>query len=431
MPIAPNMTFFPVPLEATRQPLPQPHWHTAADPTNLRILLIVESAAGGTGRHVLDLAEGLIRRGCDVHLIYSTGRTDRVFTDRLTSISGMRHLALKLRAPPNPGDIGACMAIRRYLRDFGPFDIIHGHSSKGGALARLAALGTSLRPFYTLHGLILVDPLMPRWRWLFYLGIELLLSWRTSRIIAVSPEEARAAIRLKLGRSRVTLIPNGVGPAQLPPRDETRAALQLAPDDIVIGFVGRMVSQKAPEILVEAFASTLAAVPRARLVMVGSGPLTNSLNQLAQRLGILTRVSFVGERDARTVLAAFDVFAMPSRKEGLPYVVLEAMAAGLPVVATASAGIESLLDDGISGRVVTTDNVAAFAAALIQLARDPSLLARMGDSARRHSQLFTIDAMVERTLQAYRQVARPNLRADERHRISSVTDRVMEVRPKS
>src|SRR5690349_12618706 len=98
-------------------------------PPPFRVLMVVESAAGGTGRHVLDLSEGLIVRGCDVHLVYSTGRVDRFFLDRLAEIPGLRRTALRMRTGIHPSDLGAALAVRRYLREHGPFDAVHGHSS--------------------------------------------------------------------------------------------------------------------------------------------------------------------------------------------------------------------------------------------------------------------------------------------------------------
>ena len=118
-------------------------------------------------------------------------------------------------------------------------------------------------------------------------------------------------------------------------------------------------------------------------------------------LGVAGRVLWLGERDARGVLAGFDVFALSSRKEGLPYVVLEAMAAGLPVVATATAGVEILVESGVNGAVVPADDVSAFAGALAALAIDPALRARYGLASKARAARFSIDAMVDRTLSAY------------------------------
>jgi glycosyltransferase involved in cell wall biosynthesis len=386
-----------------------------------RVLMVVESAAGGTGRHVLDLCVGLLARGGDVHLIYSTGRVDRAFLRRLAGLTDLPRMALPMRTGPHPADLTAVRAIRRYASEHGPFDVIHGHSSKGGALARLAAIGTDARAFYTLHGLIMMDPGLAHWKRLFYLGVELILSLRTSRVIAVSPEEARAAVRVGLGRSRVVTVPNGVGPGALAPRGEARRLMGVPDDAVVIGFVGRLVEQKAPDVLLRAFAQAAGAEPRARLALVGSGPLEQSLRDLADRLGITRNVVWLGERDARGVLAGFDVFAIASRKEGLPYVVLEAMSAGLPVVATASSGIEILVRTGTNGIVVPTGDAAAFGRALATLATRPPLLARYGRASADVAAGLTIDRMVDRTSAEYVRAGRRKPVGPPAPRTASVT----------
>src|SRR5665213_316569 len=284
----------------------------------LKILMVVESSAGGTGRHVLELSEGLMARGCQVHLARSTRRVDQMFLGRLAKLPAIRQIALPMRTGIHPGDFAISRAIRRYARQFGPFDVVHGHSSKGGAFARLAALGTGAAAFYTLHGLIMMDPLLGRWKRLVYLMMERAMALRTARIIAVSPEEQRAAIGLGLGKSRVVLIPNGVAPAELSPRAKARQAIGLADDDaLAIGFVGRLVSQKAVDVLLRAFARVVESAPHARLALVGAGPLEAELRTLAEQLSVGERVLWLGERDAREVLAAFEIFAIASRKDGL------------------------------------------------------------------------------------------------------------------
>jgi glycosyltransferase involved in cell wall biosynthesis len=397
--------------EQVARPHAQPRRATRPSPSprgrSLKVLMIVESSAGGTGRHVLDLCEGLIARGCEIHLLYSTGRIDRLFLERLGGLTGLRHAPLPMRRGMHPGDVGVVRAVRRYLRRHGPFDVIHGHSSKGGAVARLAALGGAVPAIYTLHGLIMMDPGLSALKRLLYLGIELCLSLRTSRIIAVSPEESRAARRVGLGRSRVLTIPNGVDARGLAPRARARQLLGAGADDLVIGFVGRLVEQKAPDVLLRAFARALSTVPRARLAVVGGGPMEAGLRDLANTLGVAGQVTWLGERDARQVLAGFDALAISSRKEGLPYVVLEAMGAGLPVIATAASGVELLVQTGVNGVVVRAGDVTGLARAIADLARDADRRLAFGRASRERASRFTIDAMVERTLAAYRSVARP------------------------
>ncbi len=392
-------------LEETRTPRRETH---ASPPHHLpRVMMVVESSAGGTGRHVLDLSEGLSERGCEVHLIYSTNRIDRLFVDRLTGLKTVRHQALKMRTSPHPSDFSVTSALRAYARRHGPFDVIHGHSSKGGALARLAAMGTNAAAFYTLHGLIMMDPGLGRLKRSLYLAIERALSLSTAGIIAVSPEEGRAAVKLGLGSSRVVLVPNGIGPVLLRSRAEARAELEVSDDVPVVGFVGRLVSQKAPDLLIRAFATASRSAPGSKLAMLGSGPLEHDLKKLARALGVASHVLFLGERDARGFLAAFDVFALSSLKEGLPYVVIEAMAAGLPVVATETAGVEILVRTGSNGVVVPAGDQEAFAEGLKSLLTDRTRRLRFGEASRNRASLFTIDAMIDRTLNAYEDVRRP------------------------
>jgi glycosyltransferase involved in cell wall biosynthesis len=367
----------------------------------LRVLMVVESSGAGTGRHVLELSESLIERGCDVHLIYSTLRADSLFLSRLSGLSGLKKAAVPMRTSPHLSDLTAAWAVRRYLRRHGPFDVIHGHSSKGGAVARVAALGTGIPAVYTPHGLIMMDPDLSLWKRAFYQMVEIALSLGTMRIIAVSPEEKSVALGAGLGKSRVVMVPNGVGNIGLAPRSEARRAIGVADDHIVFGFVGRLVPQKAPEVMVEAFAVAARAEPRARLAMIGAGPLDDGLRKLALRLGVQDSVLWLGEREARTIMSAFDVFALPSRKEGLPYVVLEAMSAGLPILATDTAGVEILVESGWNGAVVPRDDVAALAEAMIALAADPELRVRYARASRQRVARFTVEAMVGRTLQAY------------------------------
>jgi glycosyltransferase involved in cell wall biosynthesis len=135
--------------------------------------------------------------------------------------------------------------------------------------------------------------------------------------------------------------------------------------------------------------------------MIGSGPLEQSLRALARELCIDEKIFWLGERDARQYFAAFDLFAMTSRKEGLPYVVLEAMAAGLPVVATDTSGVEILVDHGINGFVLPLGDVQGFADALRRIISDPACRQRFGDASRQKCKLFSVDRMVTQTLATY------------------------------
>ncbi len=373
--------------------------------SSLRILLVAEASAKGTGKHVLDLAEGLIARGCDVHVLYSPVRMDEIFRTRVESMPGLTHRQLRMHRSIHPSDAIAVWAVRRYLRKFGPFDVIHGHSSKGGAVARLAAIGSGLPAIYTPHALIMMTPTLSAAKRRFYSSIEFVLSKLSRHIIAVSPAEARLAVATGLGEGRILTIPNGVGPPQLSPRDEARRVCGFGTDEIVIGSVGRLVENKAPDVLVNALAIALRTCPKLRVVFVGDGPSKATLAELSSRLGIADKVILLGELDARKVFAGFDIFGMSSRMEAMPYVVLEAMSAGLPIMATITSGVEILVEEGVNGLVVPMDDCDAFAAGLVKLAEDPALMGRMADASRQLIRQFTSERMIERILALYESCA--------------------------
>jgi len=377
--------------------------------------MITESCGGGAGRHVLDLSEGLFERGCDVHLIHSPGRVDSFFRERSGRLRAIRQASYPMHWGIHPGDFSAVRWVRRYIREHGPFNIIHGHGAKGGALARLASWGLGTPVLHTPHGFTAMDPGLAWRQRKLYHALEWALSKLSDRIIAVSPEEQRFCVRSGLGRSRVVLIPNGIASIAFPSRTLAREGLDLAADCVVAGFVGRLVDQKAPDVLIKALAGVARTAPRCRLIIVGTGPLEGELRTLADRLGVADRILWLGERDGKMILPAFDLLAMPSRKEGLPYVVLEALAAGLPVLATASAGVEILVRHGHNGLIVPPDRPDLFAAALAELLSDPLKLEQFGRRSREISTEFTVQRMVDSTHDAY---------------LSCIGMRVMEARPR-
>ena len=380
----------------------------------IKVLVITETCCGGVGRHVLDLSEGLFERGCNVHLIHSPGRVDSFFRERLG----------RLRDPAGLLSHAPGYSSRRLLRGAvgaaihpGARPVQHHPWARRerGALARLASWGLGTPVVHTPHGFTAMDPGLAWRQRRLYHALEWALSKLSDRIIAVSPEEQRFCVRSGLGRSRVVLIPNGIASIAFPSRTQARQGLDLAADCVVAGFVGRLVDQKAPDVLIKALAGVARTAPRCRLIIVGTGPLEGELRTLADRLGVADRILWLGERDGKMILPAFDLLALPSRKEGLPYVVLEALAAGLPVLATASAGVEILVRHGHNGLVVPPGRPDLFAAALAELLSDPLKLEQFGRRSREISTEFTVRRMVDSTHDAY---------------LNCIGMRVMEARPR-
>lgn len=198
----------------------------------------------------------------------------------------------------------------------------------------------------------------------------------------------------------VSVIPNGVDADHFRPmprlRASERARLGLADEHFVVGTIGNIRPVKNIPFLLQAMTRVAAVAPRVRLVCVGGGPQLEEIKQLARSLGLAERVVFTGVvRDVRPMLAAMDAFALCSRQEGNPNVVLQAMAMALPVVSVSVGEVPFVVDDGRSGMLVAPGDEDAFVAAVASLARDPQRCRTLGDAARRRvTERFSASTMI-------------------------------------
>lgn len=301
---------------------------------------------------------------------------------------------------------------RTYLRALrgGPFDGVHVHESDGVLVALLVRLARVLRRpsgrarlLATLQvsylrerrsvravrsGGEIVSRPTPSERWFAWFRAPILaaLGRATARLAdrVVAPSRATAAeLREDYGARSVAVIPNGIAPAASPSRPPGRDDPAGGP---VVLYAGRLRTRKAVAVLLEAFARLRDEHPAAALVLAGDGEQRPALERQARRLGIADAVRFAGAqpRDAMAgYYAAADLFCLPSLYEGFPLAILEAMAAGLPVVATAVAGVPEAVEHGVTGLLVAPGDAGALARALAELAADPERARRMGEAGRR------------------------------------------------
>lgn len=372
------------------------------DARTSKILLVLESTGAGVGRHILDLAGELDRLGHFVHLAYSGRRMEAAFRRELEQLERIKTVQVDMRRAPHPSDVKAVLKIRRYLKHAGPFDVIHGHSSKGGAIARLAATGLPGIRVYTPHALRTLDPLLPTAsRWL-YRTIENALCRVTDAIVLVSEEESEHARLLGLAAEKLFVVPNGIAPHTVESRDQARRRLKFSDGKLYIGFVGRLVAQKDPICLVSAFARLAPRYDNAHLVMLGDGPLSSEARALAAQLKVNDRISWLQDLKGPELMPALDIFVMPSRYEAFPYVLLEAAAASLPIVATPVGGTSAVIADGVNGLLTDVEHLTD---ALAKLLDDPLLRTEMGRASGEKSKSFTIESMARGTLEVYQAAA--------------------------
>jgi glycosyltransferase involved in cell wall biosynthesis len=392
-------------LDPARNPAHRNNVHVLASKREraIRLAIVVEAAGGGVAVHVADLIRGLCAHGgVEVHLVAPAGaRFDsHVLGDDVLSLCDSVH-RINVERSVGISDLSAFAQLLKCLNQINP-DIVHSHSSKAGALARVCFGGW--KQVYTPHAIYTLNPYLPSAQRWFYGFVEKLLGrLRSDRIIAVSVDEAcHLETALRIPAKRIETIFNGVSAPDLFPAKRARAVLGVPQDAIVVGFVGRFDFQKGVDRLTGVAQKLLdRGLKDVLLVAIGPGDFAAAAgigeSSLPANLRVVGRLA-----DARRYFSAFDVFALPSRYEGFPYVLLEAMAACVPVVATKVSGAGELVEAEQIGFVVPNeDDVTLFSDAVEALVVDPALRARMRDNCKRAVERFSIPAMVDRTVELY------------------------------
>ena len=278
---------------------------------------------------------------------------------------------------------GVLKELQRIVRDR-QIEIVDAQDYKAAYFAWRLAQREGIIPVSTLHGW---SGHHLRERCVYYPAEKLIVS-RFPLVIAVSSEIAEAARRWGARREAVHVLANGIDPeafcALEGERAQVRAALGYCDAQFVVGAVGRLEEEKRYDVLIDAFAAVHQRYPQARLALVGEGTCREQLQGRIDRLGVSSACQLLGHRrDVRELFQAFDVFVQSSDHEGSPTVVVEAMAIGAPVVATAVGGTADLLRDGQEGLLAPRRDPAALAAAVENVLVDPCGAVQRATAARR------------------------------------------------
>ncbi len=348
----------------------------------------------GMGAHMLDLAAEFRSRADVSVLCWGTPGGLRVL-DRAAA------LGIPTCALPPPRDPAFGQVMVDFLTAH-PADVFHIHVGSGrenfdGARAARRAGVPAL--VQTQHQPWLLNP---RKRAAFFRAIA-----PVDRLIAVSEGVRLTHQRIGVSAERLVTVPNGIVPrGPGPGRQAARAALGLHPDQQVVMTVGRLMVQKGQCYLVAAMPALAERFPHLAVVIVGGGYLADDLARQAAELGVAEFLHLPGHRtDARMLLDAADVFVLPSRQEGMPLAALEAMDAGLPLVATDVIGTAEVVAHGETGTLVPPQDPPSLAEALAELLADPDLRQRYARAGhRRYVERFTAQRMAEDTLRVYEDV---------------------------
>lgn len=356
----------------------------------MRILLVTEPSGGGSGRHVVDLAGELTRRGHQVCVVYSPTRAEAGFKAELAALPLWATEQISMRRAVGPWDVAAARGLRSLIDGLGPFDVVHSHSSKAGALARLVTPKGAAR-IYTPHAFRTMDPKLTAALRLLYGSIERGLSLMTDSILVGSTLEYRYGAEIGIRKEKLRVVPFGIHKRKLPTRAHARQRLGLPQDATVVGFVGRLERQKAPHRAIGA----LEVLRRKDVVLavVGDGELMATLKEMVARSGLADRVRFTGWLDGGAAMPAFDLLLIPSLYESLGYVYLEAAQAGIPVVTVDTGIAGDLYGSGSGGLIVAnSDEPEVWASALSQ-ALEPEKLTELRRSASEIADRFSVEAM--------------------------------------
>jgi glycosyltransferase involved in cell wall biosynthesis len=296
----------------------------------------------------LQLHEIALEEGIESHLISCDGQIDR------TAIANIRELAARTGT-----------------------DVVHAHGFKADIYVYLA-LGGTKTPFvstcHTWYDNNLVVSL--------YGVADRFVLRKFARVVAVSDEVRRRLLKAGVHGDAIRLIRNGI---DLRPFDNATPSLRDSTSEsaLIVGLIGRLSIEKGIDIFLRAAARVLVEFPSARFVVVGEGPDKDKLEQLVDQLNIRGSVSMLGRRsDMPSVYASLDVMVSSSRQEGLPIAMLEGMASGLPLVATAVGEVPTVVVDGQTGLLVPAEDVDSLTEGILSLLRDPEMRVRLGAAAK-------------------------------------------------
>jgi glycosyltransferase involved in cell wall biosynthesis len=307
-------------------------------------------------------------------------------------------------------DLKAFVLIWSLIRRYKPH-IVHTHTSKAGALGRVAAWLASVPALiHKPHGHVFYGHFSPGLSRLFLL-LEKLLGGITDHVIALSPMEARDYLSLRvLTVDKVSIIHSGVDVHRFiegaKHRTRKRKELGIPADSLVVGYVGWLIPIKGVTYLLDAMAEVVQRHPNSLLLLVGKGDEKGEeeikLKEQVENLGLDDNVRFLGWRpDVDKIMGCFDIFVLPSLNEGMGRVLVEAMSAGLPIVASRVGGIPDLVKHGENGLLVPPANAGALEQAISNLLSDKERRKRMGETGKTMCRPYSVEAMVDKIHKLY------------------------------
>lgn len=360
------------------------------------LYLITSDDQGGAQKYVLELAtnfNGAVASGA------SSGLLQKECEQTSIPYYPLKHMRRELNPVQDLLEFWEIVLLIRKLKPA----ILHTNSSKAGFLGGLAGTLTRTPVIFTAHGFQYLEP-MPKFKTIFYKFLHKIIKYSSDYIITVSEKERTEALKDKMLRpDKSETIYHGIKKINFLSKKEAREKLNIPQDTQVVGTIANFYHTKGLDTLLHAFANLTTLYPNSQLVVIGDGPERDQLLNLVNILKLNGKVAFTGQiTNASALLLAFDVFTLPSRKEGLPYVLLEACQAGLPIVATDVGGNPEAAGPG--ALYTPKEEPKALSEALRKILANPTLKIELSRAGRAYSQKFTTNAMLAKTSRLYKQV---------------------------
>lgn len=366
------------------------------------LFVITKAEIGGAQKYVLDCVKAARDEGYDVVV---ASEQNSYFYEELSAL-GVPFIELR----SVQRNISARLDIRLFFELFSLFrkerpDILHLNSSKIGAMGAIAGRCARIKKIvFTAHGWAFNDPRSAMQRWTI-IAISKFAALFQNTIICVSDFDRQAALRYRIARpEKLFTIHNGIDADAIPflTKKEAREKLNIPEDTFVIGTIANFYATKSLDTLIFAAISS-ANLEKIRFVIIGDGPEKEKMERLIEKYQLQKNFILPGViQDANTYLKAFDIFVLPSKKEGLPYALLEAMAAHLPCIASDVGGIPEIIENNVSGIVIPAITPGKIWSAIASLMKEKKKARSLGaQAAERIEKQFSLDAMRKRTIALY------------------------------
>jgi len=364
----------------------------------MKILLIM-GAQGGVARHVIDLAYGLKKIGHEVFIIHNNISNEEIKHNLLLlSSMGVNTKEINFRRNVSTIDILAVLRIYFYIFKVGNFDVIHGHSSKGGFYARLIGIFLRTKIIYTPHAFFSMNSNLNFLQGTFFKKIEFLMSKFTNKIILTSSSEINHAHLIGINSKKIILIPNGIFGSPFNKISKNNIINSKKKYTNLV-FVGRLCFQKDPLRAIFIFNSLVNQIPNLRLLMLGTGEYLEDINDLIRKLGLKTKIKIYNKYSLNSLLNIADIMLITSRYEGSAYLFQDSCMASLPIITTNVGGVEFFVNHSRNGYIYNTNDEAK--KYILKILLNRQRLQEMSNSSFKAIKRFTLKKMAISTNLCY------------------------------